>query len=221
MIDDYDPGTGQDANAGAAFGLNCRNNGGEGLRINNPEVNNFYGVKTESNAGLGVRVMSHARYNTFHNPHGEANRAGYYTCESSSTNNLLIGSYVFSATDLGSNIMIKAGGGTQNLSLAWRDLLINGPTPRYPAALDASLGIEGTAPGMYIYESDAPVDQKLWVWIADSSALRLKALSGPARAHEDVMTTSRKGNTVDFIRFPNGKVTFGGGIGVGNATAGD
>lgn len=110
VFDDNNIGAGPDCNAGSSFGLICQNNGGDGLRIDNAEINNFYGLKTESNTGYGVRVMSNAQYNSFWGTHSEGN-ASDFVFEVGSLYNSISGSINYTPVDNGSNLILMFSGG--------------------------------------------------------------------------------------------------------------
>lgn len=219
VIDDSDPGGGPDANAGAAFGLNCQNNGGDGLRIDNAQINSFHGLKTEGNTGYGVRVMENAQNACFFNPHSEGNTAGEFIFEASSKNNMLIGAYNFSPTDNGTNTQIRGTGGTSgNLAMFAKALLLNTYTNRYSQALTNAFGVEGALPGMFLYESDGDLNEKLWALFINGGVLRLRALKDDQSAYEDVIAITRVAQAISALSIPNGLLLVTDGIGVGNSS---
>ncbi len=71
-----DGGGAPDTNAGCAFGLDLRNNTGEGLKLENTIDNQFYGLHSASNTEFGIHMISGAKGNNFSFPYLEANTAG-------------------------------------------------------------------------------------------------------------------------------------------------
>ncbi len=71
-----DGGGAPDVNAGCAFGLDLRSNGGDGLRLENAIDNQFYGFHAASNTGFGINMLSGAKGHNFFFPYLESNTAG-------------------------------------------------------------------------------------------------------------------------------------------------
>lgn len=65
-VDDTGQGGGVvDANAGVGIGLDCKNNGGDGLRVGAGRHNTFLGARVESNTAAGIHLTSEADLNMF------------------------------------------------------------------------------------------------------------------------------------------------------------
>ncbi len=239
VVEDLDPGAGPDVNAGMCFGLNCQLNGGDGLVIGNGAVNNYHGLKTEGNTGVGVRIKENSTggSSVFHNPHSEANYlgvdptgiTGQFVMEENTFNNYVYGSLAFIPENAGGNIVnLISGGSSKNMFIDARNYLINSvnsgfDAPRYSNSLTTSLQVEGETPGFVLSETDAPTDEKTWVHTSEGGNYKLKIVSEDQATVNNVMEVSRDGAAVGTVKFPNSNVIIGAGkgIGVGNIAIGD
>lgn len=83
-------------NAGAAFGLDLRGNGGDGLRFDNAKDNMIHGCGTQQNAGYGFRFAASfagnpASGNYVNFAYSEANTTGDVIFDANTTQNKLLG----------------------------------------------------------------------------------------------------------------------------------
>lgn len=184
---------GPDTNAGACYSVSASYNGGDGLVVGNTQVNNFHGVLTEGNTGYGIRVLDHAMYNSFWNPHSEANTAGQFIFESGSTDNFLEGSIVFTPVDQGDNAIIRTGGGSNQVISLSNNTLIGGSTIR--RSLDQTLGIEGAVPGIYWYNTASDADSRLWNVVAVGNYLIWQITADDEDPAASILTFWRDGTT--------------------------
>lgn len=86
-----DGGGAPDANAGCAFGLDLRSNGGDGLLLGNCLDNQFYGLHAASNTGFGINTVSGSNGHFFAMPYLESNVAGQGQLISGARDNLVWG----------------------------------------------------------------------------------------------------------------------------------
>lgn len=86
-----DGGGAPDTNAGCAFGLDLRSNGGDGLRLENSFDNQFFGLHAASNTGWGINIFSGSNGHAFFAPYLEANVAGQGQLQSGARDNMIWG----------------------------------------------------------------------------------------------------------------------------------
>lgn len=88
----HDDGGGlADVNAGCAYGLDLRSNGGDGLRLENALDNQFYGLHAASNTGWGINIFSGSNGHAFFAPYLELNTAGQGQLQSGARDNMIWG----------------------------------------------------------------------------------------------------------------------------------
>ena len=107
------------ANAGITNGLSCMTNGGDGLKVDRAILNNFNGVCSEGNTGVGIRIGANAKYNSFWNPNSENNTAGNFLFDAGSANNFVAGSLAagFIPVDSGTNVVIRSDGNSFRVNM--------------------------------------------------------------------------------------------------------
>lgn len=86
-----DGGAAPDVNAGCAFGLDLRSNGGDGLLLENAIDNQFEGLHSASNTGFGINIKSGGKGHNFIFPYLESNTAGNGNIASGAEDNFVLG----------------------------------------------------------------------------------------------------------------------------------
>jgi len=184
------------ANAGIATHVFCYGNGGDGFRIGNADVNNLIGVVTEGNSGAGLRFAADATYNTAWNPHSEGNTGDQIVFDSDSSYNWVIGSINTVPVDNGSfNLVLRPVSTGIPFS---QPLLLGGSKKR--RSLTPCLGVEGSVPGIYLWETDASANYRLWSLYAQSGYLHGQVSTDDESTHVDWLLVKRTGTTISYVK---------------------
>lgn len=218
VINDYDPGTGPDTNAGYAEQCNAWTNTGDGWYIDNTVVCTFVQCYAETNGGHGWNVQAKGKNNTFLNCGSEGNAGEEFVFQASSVNNLVMGSMNFTPLDLGNNTILQAtGGAVQRLNVSKvvsssKDGSLN------TSAITDGFHAKGAVPGVVLYETDAPLDEKEIEIINNAGNLTFRTTNDAGANPQSFIIFYRTGQLIDYAKFLT-KLTTTGGLGVGNSVA--
>jgi len=94
--------------AGFAAGVQSNDNGGDGIRLVLCSLNNFEGILTEGNTGVGIHLVAPATNNAFWSPVTEANTGGDFIFDGGSMYNTLTGSLYYGVVDNGYKNFVRA-----------------------------------------------------------------------------------------------------------------
>jgi len=218
LIDDYDPGTGPDANAGFAQQCNAFMNALDGWYLDNLAANTFTQCYAESNTGKGWNVKSNAGFNNFIGVGSEQNTGEQFEFESGSSNNLLIGAYNFTEVDNGANLAMHATGGAGQALLINRVIHSTRDGIKHNSNIAAGMTCSGTTPGFYLYETDAATDEKGLEILQSGGNLQIRGTTDTGGTPTNFLTMIRAALDITIWKLI-GKVTASDGIGVGNSAA--
>lgn len=215
VINDYDPGSGPDTNAGYAEQCNAWTNVGDGWYLDNTVVSTYVQCYAETNGGNGWNVNAKAKNNTFLNCGSEGNVGSQFIFQTNSTNNLLVGSMTYTPVDNGNNVVVQAvGGGSQVLNVS-RTINTSADLLQRASAVTQGVKATGTTPGIMLYETDAIVNEKEWEIIANAGNLSIRTTDDNGASPVAVVTLNRDGQNLESMRVV-GKIIVNG-LGVTNS----
>lgn len=142
-------------NAGAAFGLDLRGNGGDGLRFDNAKDNMIHGCGTQQNGGYGFRFAASfagngAQGNYVNFAYSEANTTGDVIFDANTSQNKLLG--LRSAL----NDTVINNGAADNLIMGQNGSKVSGAYYRTPMAFSTMRVMSPTISGYWDFlQNDA------------------------------------------------------------------
>ena len=101
-----------------------------------------------------------------------------------------------------SNSVVTTDSGTQ--TIAGYKTFTNGPT------------VQNSAPEIYLNESDAAADERLWGMIANGGGFKLRTRTDAGGAGNNALIVERTGIVIDSVAFPEGNFAFGNTIPLSN-----
>lgn len=210
--------SGVDANGGLGTRIEANSNGGDGIRVERAMLNTFAMTLAEFNTGHGIHcVGSLCQDNLFSGFDSEFNTASQVTCDTGAADNMFVGPTTFEIVDASNlNVIVRANNSAA--CIRGQALIVGGTVIR--RSLVPVFGIEGTVPGMYFYETDAAVDERLWTFAVSAGVLNLRATSDDQGTELNYLRFGRTGASAITMGFfnasPQAKPTVTGSRG-GNA----
>jgi len=194
----HDAGPGSDANAGVAFYLFSKDNGLDGLRIENAFDNQFYMLRCDGNTGYGIKLMSGAKANFIPFPYLEANTIGTGIMDSGANQNFIFGT-------------------RQGTSDGWTD---NGTD-------NVIMGRENSLNDMYMFKGNVAFDSLfiadqpflnsgLWQFYKEAATRNL-IIQKHTTANANVIIKSQVSGTTDLV-IEDGGIAIQGGSLIVNGT---
>lgn len=192
------------ANAGTITQIEAQNNVSHGLEIGKCMLNNFMGILSENNTGLGIHVTTDAQHNAFWFPHAEGNTGGYITFDAGSTQNSVVGPQSEFVTDNGTNTVIY----TSSSVISSKNISIGDVSSEI---LNKQLAVVGAnSAGVILKDTVAAANNKIWAIIDSAGTLIL-------RPYNDDGTP--KSSQVQITQ--SGSIILTGALAVGNSAVGD
>lgn len=170
-------------NAGYLLGLDARENGGDGLCIENSIDNIFLGVACQNNVGTGVKLKANALGHQFYGMYTEANTVGECVLDSGANRNMVFG------YRSGPNSDGIDDNGTGNLILG-RTSEILGTRPFFKSATafkDLIIDDE-TISGYYELKQD-PVNRNLNIYFEGSATTPVRAVFKHSNSGKVILQT--------------------------------
>jgi hypothetical protein len=113
--------------------------------------------------------------------------------------------YTLYDNHLGTNINKSTASGSYNApGLAYSGITLFGDSGFVQAPFVGDCGIEakGTAPGVFLYETDAPEDQKFWSMGPSAGVLYFRTIADNSSASSIFLNVNRTGTTPTSVQFP-------------------